>query len=288
MIQSTNTLNDHQLLEAKALIATCQKYDGTFRDPYLSNMLNFDPDMPAFFLYYEKGELVGLLTVYADDPDVEVAILVHPNHRRQGIARALYGSFEKETASYPIESVTFQTERIFLENHPDFASNWGLVEDDETETWLGKDRRPYPLVNDSNLEVLLADRSYQDQISQLKFQAFSEEQESREVVDRYVAKALKDPESRLYILLKNGQVIGTCTVDLSSNTNYFYGLAIAELERGKGYGSYLAKSLVNQLIAQNDKAFQIAVEDSNVGAKRLYEKIGFVTQTQVVYLKPKE
>ena len=288
MIQSTNTLNDHQLLEAKALIAICQKYDGTFRDPYLSNMLNFDPDMPAFFLYYEKGELVGLLTIYADDPDVEVAILVHPNHRRQGIARALYGSFEKETASYPIESVTFQTERIFLENHPDFASNWGLVEDEETETWLGKDRRPYSLVNDSNLEVLLADRSYQDQISQLKFQAFSEEHESREVVDRYVAKALKDPESRLYILLKNGQVIGTCTVDLSSNTNYFYGLAIAELERGKGYGSYLAKSLVNQLMEQNDKAFQIAVEDSNVGAKRLYEKIGFIKQTQVVYLKPKE
>ena len=288
MIQSTNTLNDHQLLEAKALIAICQKYDGTFRDPYLSNMLNFDPDMPAFFLYYEKGELVGLLTVYADDQDVDVAILVHPNYRRQGIARALYGSFEKETASYPIESVTFQTERVFLECHPDFASNWGLVEDEETETWLGKDRRPYPLVNDSNLEVLLADRSYQDQISQLKFQAFSEEHESREVVDRYVAKALKDPESRLYILLKNGQVIGTCTVDLSSNTNYFYGLAIAELERGKGYGSYLAKSLVNQLIAQNDKAFQIAVEDSNVGAKRLYEKIGFIKQTQAVYLKPKE
>ena len=288
MIQSTNTLNDHQLLEAKALIAICQKYDGTFRDPYLSNMLNFDPDMPAFFLYYEKGELVGLLTIYADDQDVEVAILVYPNHRRQGIARALYGSFETETASYPIESVTFQTERVFLERHPEFASNWGLVEDEETETWLGKDRRPYPLATVSNLDVLLADRSYQDQISQLKFQAFSEEHESKEVVDRYVAKALKDPESRLYILLKNGQVIGTCTVDLSSNTNYLYGLAIAELERGKGYGSYLAKSLVNQLIEQNDKAFQIAVEDSNVGAKRLYEKIGFVKQTQVVYLDRKE
>ena len=288
MIQATNTLKDHQLLEAKALIATCQNYDGTFREPYLSNMLNFDPNMPAFFLYYEKGELVGLLTVYADDPDVEVAILVHPNHRCQGIARALYRSFEKETASYPIESVTFQTERIFLERHPDFASNWGLVEDEETETWLGKDRRPYPLAKLSNLEVLLADCSYQDQISQLKFQVFSEEHESREVVDRYVAEALKDPESRLYILLKNGQVIGTCTVDLSSDTNYFYGLAISEPERGKGYGSYLAKSLVNKLIEQNDKEFQIAVEDSNVGAKRLYEKIGFVKQTQVVYLNAKE
>lgn len=288
MIQATNTLNDHQLLEVKALIATCQNYDGTFREPYLSNMLNFDPNMPAFFLYYEKGELVGLLTVYADDQDVEVAILVHPNHRRQGIARALYRSFQKETASYPIESVTFQTERVFLERHPDFVNNWGLVEDEETETWLGKDRRPYPLATVSNLDVLLADRSYQDQISQLKFQAFSEEHESKDVVDRYVAKALKDPESRLYILLKNGQVIGTCTVDLSSNTNYLYGLAIAELERGQGYGSYLAKSLVNKLIEQNDKEFQIAVEDSNVGAKRLYEKIGFVKQTQVVYLNAKE
>ena len=288
MIQSTNTLNNHQLLEAKPLIAVCQNYDGTFREPYLSNMLNFDPNMPAFFLYYEKGELVGLLTVYADDQDVEVAILVHPNHRRQGIARALFTIFEKETASFPIRSVTFQTERIFLENHPDFVSNWGLVEDEETETWLGKDRRPYLLATVSNLEVLLADSSYQEQISQLKFQAFSEEHESREVVDRYVAEALKDPESRLYILLKNCQVIGTCTVDLSSNTNYFYGLAISELERGKGYGSYLAKSLVNQLIEQNDKEFQIAVEDSNVGAKHLYEKIGFVKQTQVVYLNAKE
>ena len=288
MIQARNKLSQEELSEAKKLINCCQNYDGTYRDPYLSNMLNFDPNMPAFFLYYEKGELVGLLTVYADDQDVEVAILIHPNHRRQGIARALYRSFEKETASYLIESVTFQTERVFLDRHPDFVSNWGLVEDEETETWLGKDRKPYPLEKLSNLEVLLADSSYQDQISQLKFQAFSEEHESREIVDRYVAEALKDPESRLYILLKNGQVIGTCTVDLSSNTNYLYGLAIAEHERGKGYGSYLAKSLVNQLIEQNDKSFQIAVEDSNVGAKRLYEKIGFVKQTQVVYLKPKE
>ena len=71
-------------------------------------------------------------------------------------------------------------------------------------------------------------------------------------------------------------------------TTTFMDLPIAEAYRGQGYGSYLAKSVVNQLIAQNDKSFQIAVEDSNIGAKRLYEKIGFVKQTQVVYLKQKE
>lgn len=287
MIQARNKLSQEELSEAKKLINCCQAYDETYRDPYLSNMLNFDTNMPAFFLYYEKGELVGLLTVYADDLDVEVAILVHPNHRCQGIARALYRSFEKETASYPIESVTFQTERIFLERHPDFASNWGLVEDEDTETWLGRDRAAYALDSRSDVDVLLAESSYLEAIARLHHQTFSDETESPELSHRYISEALKDPDSLLYILLKDGQVIGVCTVDVSGTSNYLYGLAVVEDYRGKGYGSYLAKSLINQLIEQNDKAFQIAVEDSNLGAKRLYEKIGFVKQTQVVYLKPK-
>ena len=39
-------------------------------------------EMPAFFLACEKNQLVGLLTVYADEPDEAFAILVHPNYRR--------------------------------------------------------------------------------------------------------------------------------------------------------------------------------------------------------------
>ncbi|EFM35075.1 GNAT family N-acetyltransferase [Streptococcus oralis] len=288
MIQAKNKLSQEELSEAKKLINYCQNYDGTYRDPYLSNMLNFDPNMPAFFLYYEKGELIGLLTVYADDQDVDVTILVHPKYRRQGVARALYRSFEKETASYPIESVTFQTERVFLERHPDFVKNWGLVEDEETETWLGRDRTAYALDARSDVDVLLAEPSYLEAIARLHHQTFSDETESLELSHRYISEALKDPDSLLYILLKDGQVIGICTVDVSGTSNYLYGLAVVEDYRGKGIGSYLAKSLINQLIEQNDKEFQIAVEDSNLGAKRLYEKIGFVKQTQVVYLDRKE
>ncbi|MDU6560471.1 MAG: GNAT family N-acetyltransferase [Streptococcus vestibularis] len=285
MIRFTNELTEKERKVAKVLIASCQAYDQTYREPYLSNVLNFDPNMPAFFLYYQEGELRGILTVYADDVDVELSILVHPNHRRQGIARALIKSFKEETASYPIQSVTFQTERVFLDRHPDLASHWGLIENEETETWLGRDKTPYVLESRSDVKVLLAEHSYLEEITQLHHQAFSDAEETLEVPHRYIAEALKDSSSLLYILLKEGQVIGVCTVDLSGNSNYLYGLAVVEAYRGKGYGSYLAKSVVNQLIAQNDKSFQIAVEDDNIGAKRLYEKIGFVKQTQVVYLK---
>lgn len=285
MIRFTNQLTEKERKVVKVLIASCQAYDQTYREPYLSNMLNFDPTMPTFFLYYQEGELRGILTVYADDVDVELSILVHPNHRRQGIARALIKSFKEETASYPIQSVTFQTERVFLDRHPDLASHWGLIENEETETWLGRDRTPYVLESRSDVKVLLAEHSYLEEITQLHHQAFSDAEETLEVPHRYIAEALKDSDSLLYILLKEGQVIGVCTVDLSGNSNYLYGLAVAEAYRGQGYGSYLAKSVVNQLIEQNYKAFQIAVEDDNIGAKRLYEKIGFVKQTQVVYLK---
>ncbi|KXT88399.1 Acetyltransferase, GNAT family [Streptococcus oralis] len=145
MIRVRRKLETEESAAAKKLIARCQDLDGTFRDPYLSNRLNFDPNMPAFFLCYRGAILLGLLTVYADDQDVEVTILVDPDHRRQGIARALWSRFEKETASFPIRSVTVQTERVFLEHHPDFISNWGLVEEAETEIWLGRDRTPYLL-----------------------------------------------------------------------------------------------------------------------------------------------
>ena len=285
MIRATNQLTEKERKAAKALIASCQAHDQTFREPYLSNMFKFNPNMPAFFIYYQKGELLGLLTVYADDEDVEVSILVDPSHRREGIAHAMYRSFEKEMASYPIRSVTFQTERIFLDRHPDLVSHWGVVEDEETETWLGRDKTPYALDSRSDVKVLLAEPSYLDEIAQLHHQAFSDPEETLDVSRRYITEALKDSDGLLYILLKEAQVIGVCTVDLSGNSNYLYGLAIAEAYRGQGYGSYLAKSVVNQLIEQNDKAFQIAVEDSNIGAKRLYENIGFVKQTQVVYLK---
>ena len=285
MIRATNQLTEKERKAAKALIASCQAYDQTFREPYLSNMLNFDPNMPAFFLYYQEGELLGLLTVYADDEDVEVSILVDPSHRRQGVGRAMYRSFEKEMVAYPIRSVTFQTERVFLDRHPDLASHWGVVEDEETETWLGRDKTPYALDSRSDVKVLLADPAYVEEIAQLHHQAFSNPEETLDVSRRYITEALKDSDGLLYILLKEAQVIGVCTVDLSGNSNYLYGLAIAEAYRGQGYGSYLAKSVVNQLIAHNAKPFQIAAEDNNVGAKHLYENIGFVKQTQVVYLK---
>lgn len=284
MLKAVSHLTDEELLATRQLIRVCQAHDKTYRDPYLSSMLNFDPDMPAFFLYYEGQKLFGLLTVYADDENAELAILVHPDYRRKGIARQLFTRFQEETKSYPIASITFQTERVFLEKNPKLIGHWNLVEDTETETWLGRDRQPYDFEIRSDVHVQLADNSHQDAIAQIHFEAFTEPSETSEVSQRYIKEALKDPNSLLYVLFKDNQLVACCTVDLSSDMNYLYGLAVAEDFRGQGLGTYLVQNLVNDLIDKNTKTFQIAVNDDNQGAKHLYEKIGFTKQTEVVYL----
>ena len=285
MIIATNVLNPKQLSAAKTLISTVQSHDGTYRDPYLSNMLNFDHEMPAFFLAYQGEQLVGLLTVYADDEDVELAILVHPDYRRQGLARKLYANYQAETAKYPIASVIFQTERVFLDKHPNLATAWDLVENTDTETWLGRERVPYQLSQQAELTVSLAQAYHADDIARFQTQVFDSDYE---VALRYAREAIADADSLLYLLEHSGAVIGSCTVDVSTDDNYLYGLAIAPDQQQKGYGTYLVKAVINDLITKNDKTFQIAVEDDNLIAKRLYENIGFTKQTQVVYLDPKE
>ena len=121
--------------------------------------------------------------------------------------------------------------------------------------------------------MLLAEPSYLEAIAQLHHQTLSDEVEAPEVSHRYISEALKDPDSLLYILLKEGQVIGVCNGQCIWKMQLpFMDLRLLKSIVGKVTEAIWQKSLVNQLIAQNDKVFQIAVEDDNVGAKRLWMK----------------
>ncbi|HFI0631827.1 TPA: GNAT family N-acetyltransferase [Streptococcus suis] len=96
---------------------------------------------------------------------------------------------------------------------------------------------------------------------------------------------MQDENSILYIIKNNEKVLASCTVDLSTSYNYLYGLAVDEDARGRGIGTNLVKLIINDLIKRNSKAFQIAVEEENECAWKLYRKLGFEEQTQIVYLR---
>lgn len=277
----TNVLTDEELLAANVLIKVVQAFDQTHRTPYLSNQLNFDVDMPAFFLGYDEGKLVALLTVYADCQEAELAILVHPNHRRKGYEKALWREFDEIRRDYQLRPI-IMTEKCFLDKNPDLIRHLGMVLEPDFEYWLTREREPYPLEERTDLTVLETSTAHIEAIADFQMKAFKE---SKEQALHYAKGALEDENGKLYTVMRGDTVLSSCTVDFSTDYNYFYGFAVVEDCRGQGIGTYFMKRLVNQLIAENEKAFQIAVESANIAAKSLYEKLGFKEQTQVFYAK---
>lgn len=49
IIKSAAVLSEGEWKKAQDLINTCQAYDEMYKEPYLSNILNFDTTMPSFF-----------------------------------------------------------------------------------------------------------------------------------------------------------------------------------------------------------------------------------------------
>ncbi|MFM1571875.1 GNAT family N-acetyltransferase [Helcococcus ovis] len=277
----TNKLTENELNQAKELIKICQNHDGTFKEPYLSNMLNFDKSMPAFFMAYNENILVGILTVYADSYNIEVSINIHPKFRMNGIAKALYNLFLEKTKDYGISSIEFISERKFLDKNQDLLKHWNIKETNDTESWLHKGSIPYEIDKISELSISIANENDIDKIAKINAEAFDSPL-NRSLA--YAKESMNDKNSILYVIKKKDIILGSCTVDISSNSNYLYGLAISKEYRGQGIGSYFVKNIVNELISKNNKDFQIAVDDTNIGAKKLYENLGFEYITQVVYL----
>ena len=54
------------------------------------------------------------------------------------------------------------------------------------------------------------------------------------------------------------------------------GLAVLETARGQGVGTRLLTELVNLARSQRRRGLSLSVEDGNEGARRLYERLGFV------------
>lgn len=282
-IIATNKLSEQQEQEVRQLIAEIRAYDNFTREPYLSNMLNFDQDMPAFFLAYEGNELRGFLTVYADEPDeVDLFIWVAPAYRRQGLARQLFDNYKKLTASYGLGKPSFNIERHFLDDNPWLLSAWQVNETDESELWMSRGREEVTLEVRNDLDVCQATLQHLEAIAVFQADTFEED---LEVCRQYAREAIEDETSLLYVVLRDDEVIASCTVDLSSGDQLLYGLAVKNAEQGNGIGTYMTKFILNDRIKNDKRPFQIAVEADNAVAKHLYEKLGFVISSEITYLK---
>lgn len=266
------------------LVKACHQHDGTFHQPYLDNLYNFDHNMPAFILA-EEGELAGFLSIYADEPgEAQLEIFVHPAHRRKGLASQLLREFGKIVEQYGLTDLSYVTEQVFIDQHPDVLSHFGLTVTDDRELWLVLPNQTMPLAERADVQVSLASMEHLESIAQFQAKAFEQELDHAR---HYARESIQNQEAWLYILQKGEQVLASVTVDVSQGSNHFFGLAVDVDHQGQGIGTYLLKSVINLLARENQTYFQIVVEKGNQAALNLYQKLGFETKTEVVYCTPR-
>lgn len=284
-IISTTVLSENQKNQIIDLIRICHRHDNTYSDIYLSNEFNFDKDMPAFFLAYIGEKLVGFLSNYADEvDDVEISLIVHPEYRRRGIAKQLIKVFEKETKGYNLKQIYYHTEDNFINSNPSLMIELGLEKDQDGDVLLGRNREKFTIELNPLWEVKKATLEDVEAIAAFQSKSFDM---PLEVAIRYAKEPIEGEGKDIFILKEEGIVISSCTIDYSYSSNFIYGFATIEEKRGKGAGSYLLKTVLNDLIDENEEDFQIMVEEKNFGAFRLYEKLGFKKLAKIIYLKAK-
>lgn len=266
------------------LVQNCHVTDGTYRLPYLDNAYNFDGAMPAFFLANLDHQTVGFLSVYADEPgQAELSVYVLLDYRRQGIASALLQEFSKIAEKYDLSQIEYISEVKFLTDHPAFAEKFDY-DLKETEIWLEQAAGTFPEEEKEGVEVLLGKKEMVAEIAAFQSQVF---EMPMDTALHYASQALESPDSLLYVLKKDGQIVASCSVDTSFGINYLFALAVDQAFQGQGLGSHLVSSILNDLSSRNGQVCQIVVEAQNTGALRLYERLGFKRKSEAVYLKRK-
>ena len=277
-------LSKKELEEANDLINQVESYDHTYCRPYLSNQYNYFPDMPSFILYYNEKQLVGLLTLYADeDPKgiVDITINVLPDYRRHKIGIKLFTEGLKILKKYNFQNYDFMSEQKFLDNNPDFLKNIGLqIEPAESEYQMSYKNDFINVKRNDELEVRELKQPDVEQLLPLYSKAFATNiQEAR----MYLQESLNEINTKSFVLLLKKKIIGYCSIDVS-DTYYIFGLFIAEKYQNRGLGTYFIKWVMKILLESDPKAFVIGVDESNKIAHHLYLKVGFKDQTKVVYL----
>ena len=89
----------------------------------------------------------------------------------------------------------------------------------------------------------------------------------------------------IYVLENENGIIGEVTIiyddmhegfTIEGQRVYMEALRIEEVNQGKGYGQYFINGVIENIKNQGYKEIIIGVEDSNLNARHIYRKLGFI------------
>lgn len=264
------------------LAALCNAVDGL--DLKISPALRTEESAwTADFAYVADGELVGYCSLDGE-LEVELCGMVHPDHRRQGIGRALLAKARSECVRRGARELLLICEEQSRAGQAFVATVGGAHRFDEHEMDLRIaadmpiNTTPAPL---DGLRFGLASRDDVMAIVAVTAAAFGDPIEQ---VTRRIERDLRDAPGSLFGVWLGAELVGTLKLydDLPGKVG-IYAVAVAPSWQGRGVGRWMMLQALEHARRQGHARFGLEVDPNNANAVALYRGLGFVFTTTYCY-----
>ncbi len=277
-ITATEQLSTSQQREVELLEEVVKDEEGLQSRLFLSNRLNWNPDVPCFFLLHHDQILVSFLSAFFPTPEeVEFSGFTHPDHRSRGFFSLLVKRALAQYAALPFTRALFTAEATVASGQAYLASRYPEIE--RSEYLMSLDSAQYrPSAQPGTLASV--DRTNAEEAARLMSRIFgSDLPRSRE----RVSLMLLEHGRRVFIYHRRGLTLGVLNAQLGPPNSYMiYGVGIAPQHRGQGHGKAMMHLALTELFKEAD-TLTLEVESTNEHAITLYTNLGFTPVMQMDY-----
>lgn len=279
-IEITNVLTEKQKDNINNLQKICNDFENLKGEVFLSNEINFDKDIPCFFLGYEEEKLVAFLTVFIPTREEgEISAFTHPDYRKKGNFKKLFKEAAEVLGKNGVPKVLFvaEPESYTSKEVLKKIGKTELIRSEYTMSYLKEKFQKNK--NRKGLKFKIASEKDKKIYSQMTEEIFKMAEGTS---NSFVENAINSPDRDAYIGYLNSEKIGIFNMNCTKDGVFLYGLGIREFFQRKGYGEEFLNFALEKAFEKGEKAI-LDVDSDNMPAYNLYKKLGFKIDFQADY-----
>jgi ribosomal protein S18 acetylase RimI-like enzyme len=274
-----SVLTDEELSKVKALAKICNRIDSL---DYLHpgpELTRVDGDGTNCFLYSQQGSLTGFLGLFGSE-NLEAYLIVHPQHRREGIGSALLGAAKGFCKEHSAQEFLIVCEDKSSSGLAFIDSLDIQYKFSEHRLRLNRALLPKPAHRQIPIQLQRTDVTDVDVLAQLMATSFGNSIDSH--LPR-IAQDIRKPTHKFFIARVNDEPIGCLGVVGQGSRVYIIALGVRPEQRGRGFGRWMLTEIASRLIKEDWNEVLIEVQTDNRNALALYHSCGFEETTSYHY-----
>ncbi len=286
-VVKAQTLAEDERAAVARLAALCNQYEGLdfpLNWGHLSSPADAVPAGSAnHLLYYDRGLLIGFANL-EHGPEIELYGMVHPEHRRKGVGRALFEAAKAECRQRGVQGLLLVCDEASQSGKAFVAAVGAQYRFSEHAMELDLTAVDRSRPRHAALQLRPADAEDAEVLARLQAASFGDPEEE---VRQRVAEGLQLPNRQYFIAILDGEPIGLLRAGRYAGFADITAFGVLPEHRGRGYGRQMLLDVLDILAAENWQRIVIDVVTENRNALGLYRSVGFKeTRTYGYYHVP--